>query len=411
MTVLYMDWPGYGSEYIKKTFEKMGFKVVVFDFPQNSNGINLGTELAEKIVKAIVESKADFVFSLNYFPVIATAVQACHIKYLSWIYDNPAVLTYSMTVFFEGNHIFHFDSSEVEKLRNAGVANVYYLPLSADTGRYDAVELTDDDRAKYGADVAMIGSMYTEDKFRIFRKYEKFDDYIKGYLDALVKAQESLYGADILEPGLEQNLGDGSGEKVIDRILKSVPLSEHGDSFSTPQWVFANYYLAMRVTANERRHVMEAVADAVDGPVALYTRDASFKLGKVINRGNIDYYEEFPKAVKAAKVNLNISLKSIHTGIPLRVIDIMACGGFVLSNYQADLFSEFVPDEDFVYYENVKDAAGKAAYYASHDEERMRIAANGYRKVREEHNFIKKLTLMTDAAGLTEYSNRGENLV
>jgi spore maturation protein CgeB len=45
MTVLYMDWPGYGSEYIKKTFEKMGFKVVVFDFPQNSNGINLGTEL------------------------------------------------------------------------------------------------------------------------------------------------------------------------------------------------------------------------------------------------------------------------------------------------------------------------------------------------------------------------------
>ena len=56
MTVLYMDWPGYGSEYIKKTFEKMGFKVVVFDFPQNSNGINLGTELAEKIVKAIVEN-------------------------------------------------------------------------------------------------------------------------------------------------------------------------------------------------------------------------------------------------------------------------------------------------------------------------------------------------------------------
>ena len=53
MTVLYMDWPGYGSEYIKKTFEKMGFKVVVFDFPQNSNGINLGTELAEKSMVSV----------------------------------------------------------------------------------------------------------------------------------------------------------------------------------------------------------------------------------------------------------------------------------------------------------------------------------------------------------------------
>ncbi|MCR5208593.1 MAG: DUF3880 domain-containing protein [Lachnospiraceae bacterium] len=411
MTVLYMDWPGYGSEYIKKTFEEMGIKVVIFDFPQNSNGINLGTELAEKIVRAIVESRADFVFSLNYFPVIATAVQACHIKYLSWVYDNPAVLTYSMTVFFEGNHIFHFDSSEVEKLKKAGVNNVYYLPLSADTGRYDEVELTDADRIKYGADVSMIGSMYTEDKFRIFKKYEKFDDYIKGYLDALVKVQESLYGADILEPGLEQIIPDGSGEKVIERILKSVPLSEHGDSFSTPQWVFANYYLAMRVTANERRHVMEAIADKVDGKVALYTRDASFKLGRVINRGNIDYYREFPKAVKAAKVNMNISLKSIHSGIPLRVMDIMACGGFVLSNYQADLPEEFVPGEDFVYYENAKDAAEKAAYYVSHDEEREEIALNGYRKVKEAHTFKRKLTLMTDAAGLTEYLNKGENLV
>ena len=66
----------------------------------------------------------------------------------------------------------------------------------------------------------------------------------------------------------------------------------------------------------------------------------------------------------------------------------------MLSNYQADLCEEFVPDEDFVYYESIEDAVEKAGYYLAHEDERRQIAENGYRKVKEQHNYRVKIQEM-----------------
>ena len=75
----------------------------------------------------------------------------------------------------------------------------------------------------------------------------------------------------------------------------------------------------------------------------------------------------------------------------------MGCGAFVLSNFQADLCTEFIPDEDFVYYESIEDAVDKAGYYLTHEQERLRIAENGYRKVKKQHNFRKKCRYILQA--------------
>ena len=388
MHILYMEWPGYGGEFIKKNLKLMGYELSIFDFPHHSEDLNAGEELAGNIAKAAIEAGADIIFSLNYFPVIAVAAHAARVKYISWIYDSPAVLTYSVTICFPECFIFHFDSSEVLKLKSLGAPNVFYLSLAADAEHYDSFQVTGKDHERFDADIAMIGSMYSEDKFAIFKKYENFDEHTKGYLDGLVKAQEEVYGADLLERALTPD--------IMKAVLKTVPLGVHGDSFETIEWVFANYYLAKRVTAAERLHLMGALSEKYE--TVLYTREDTPLLPKVINRGWIDYYNEFPLAVRCAKINLNISLKSIHTGIPLRVIDLMACGGFVLTNYQEDMFGEFVPDEDFVYYEDTKDAVEKAGYYLEHDDERRRIADNACRKIRKSYTFRQKLEYMLNTA-------------
>ena len=81
-----------------------------------------------------------------------------------------------------------------------------------------------------------------------------------------------------------------------------------------------------------------------------------------------------PLVFSQSKINLNISLKTIKTGIPLRVADVMGCGGFVLSNYQQELEEYFVIGEECVVYENLQDMFLKAQYYLEHEEERKRIA-------------------------------------
>lgn len=101
---------------------------------------------------------------------------------------------------------------------------------------------------------------------------------------------------------------------------------------------------------------------------------------------------EMPLVFKYSKINLNITLRSIRNGIPLRAMDIMGAGGFLLTNYQNDFSMHFVDGEDYVSYSDREDMLNKIKYYLEHEDERKMIAENGCRKVREEHTYTQRLS-------------------
>ncbi len=43
------------------------------------------------------------------------------------------------------------------------------------------------------------------------------------------------------------------------------------------------------------------------------------------------------KVFYSSKININMTLRSIESGVPLRIIDIMSIGGFVMSNNQEEI--------------------------------------------------------------------------
>ena len=86
----------------------------------------------------------------------------------------------------------------------------------------------------------------------------------------------------------------------------------------------------------------------------------------------LNYIDEMPKVFHLSKINPNITSRSIESGIPQRVWDILAVGGFCRINYQPELEE-------------------KIQYYLEHEEERIRIAINGYQKVRKKHSLQTRL--------------------
>lgn len=74
----------------------------------------------------------------------------------------------------------------------------------------------------------------------------------------------------------------------------------------------------------------------------------------------------------------------------------MGAGGFLLTNYQEDFLKDFVPNEDYVFYDSVEDCVDKCRYYISHEDERIRIAKNGYTKVKEKYNYKLRLAQIMD---------------
>lgn len=382
--LLFLKWAAFGTEYMLEEWKRAGFNCLIYDFPQKTEDTRRSEELATSIAKSILDNKIDIVFSFNYFPTVAIACKACRVRYVSWTYDSPYIQLYSKTIEYDTNYAFVFDKAEYNRLRRLGVDTVYYLPMASPVETYDAMVLDEQKIKKYSADIVMIGSMYTEKKHQLFRHFDELDDYTRGYIDAVMQAQMNIYGDSILERTLMPD--------IVKNMQKVCPMIANGDGLETIEWVFANYFMARKVTALERQGLIGELSN--HEKVVIYTPENTPQLPKVINRGTIDYYTLAPYAIKSAKINLNISLRSIISGIPLRAFDIMGCGGFLLTNYQEDFLEFFEPDVDFVYFESAEDLVDKASFYLKNDEIRTRIALAGYNKVKENHTYTDRVKTM-----------------
>lgn len=377
MNVLFIDWGCFGKADAVFTLEQMGYKLTMFyhkDFQER-----ISKEYNDAFTDIIKNKNFVFCFSFNYYPVVAENCKCFHIPYVSIIYDSPYVLLYSYTLIYPTNYVFIFDKQEYLKLHNMGITTVYYTTLPVNATIIDYLIQKDFDREKLTCDVSFVGSLYNEDH-NFFDYLADINDYTKGFLDAVMEAQLKVYGYNFLEEVI-------STKKILDELMRASPNVTNKYGIETPEYVYANYYLGRKITSMERQRLLTAIAEKF--PIKLFTLNKDFVLPNVQNMGAADYYSEMPYIFANSKINLNITLKSIHSGIPLRAMDILGAGGFLLTNYQADFLDFFVPDEDFVYYTDTNDLLTKIDYYLSHDKERKEIAVNGHNKVLKNHSFEK----------------------
>ena len=163
-------------------------------------------------------------------------------------------------------------------------------------------------------------------------------------------------------------------------------------SFSDLRLIFATTVLGFKVAKEQRCScLLELVKKH---PVSIYTNSNTHDLVKVDYRGSVDYWTQMPKVFYGSKINLNFTIPNIKSGIPLRVWDVLGAGGFLITNYQPELENYFEPDEDLVIFESRQELAQKAAYYLKHEEQRRKIAENGYRKVKLNHSYSIRIKQM-----------------
>ena len=197
MKLLYYTWDEYCSYDIRQCFEQLGYEYRVCSY-EMKNKLE-SAEFTEQLRKLLEEDDYDFIFSFAYFPVIAEAAAANRVKYVSWIYDSPLYSLYTDSVFHKYNYIFHFDSTEVERLKKCGVDHIYHMPLAVNADRLGSLDKEDG----FLYDVSFVGKLY-RDQYNFFDQIKGMPEYYKGYFDALIQTQMKLFGynviADVLTP-------------------------------------------------------------------------------------------------------------------------------------------------------------------------------------------------------------------
>lgn len=378
----------FGVEDLKEILPLMGHELTVISTPlileRKSEDFN------QLFDNAINKCHYDAVFTFNYSVVVSNCCNQYNIPYISWIYDSPLMALYSYTITNPCNYIFLFDSAQYWELKNGGINTVYYMPLAANTDRLNKMYPNDNIHQLFDSDISFVGSMYNEKGNFYDRIYDKLTPFTRGYLDAVIAAQQNIYGTNLLEDMLSDN--------ILSELQKVEPYTPHSDGIETPAYAYANYFLARKIAQNERLSLLSELSKHFK--TTLYTHNSTPEMPNVVNKGAIDFYNHMPYVFKCSKINLNITLRSIKNGIPLRCMDIMGAGGFLMTNYQSDFLNHFTPDVDFVYFESKEDLINKCSYYLAHDDIRMEIANNGHRKVCQFHNYQTRLNEIFTIVGL-----------
>ena len=380
MNILIYKWRAYNYIDIIATFQSMGHHVNIVE--QELRSYDEDTEFESRLAGILTNHAYDMVFTVNYYGCISNVCQRCQVNYVSWTCDNPLISMFHKSVYNECNYIFTFDKTNYLEFKGMGVKHIWYLPLAVDTERLDYLIETADDLFKYQNDIAFIGSLYernTYDKLQY-----TLPDYLRGYLEATMQAQMSISGGNIIEEMLTTD--------ILQQLQEYVHLEKTQDSFSDLGLIFSTTVLGFKIAAMQRKRAL--VALSANCPVSIYSNSDTKELIRAQYRGGVDYWSEMPKVFRMSKINLNFTIPNIKSGLPLRIWDVIGAGGFLMTNYQAEIPMYFEDGKELICFEDERELVQKAAYYLKHEDERLEIAEKGYQKVKRYHSYQERLNQM-----------------
>ena len=347
MKILYYYWNENSKEDCVEAFERLRHIVTVWS--HNFESYTKDAKFLEDIRKKISEG-IDCIFSFNYFPLLSDAAQEAGIPYISWVYDSPHYTLEAKNLSNPCNHVFIFDYALCDRYCAQGFTTVDYMPLPVNTSRLDKqlASIRSTSPVAYKHDITFLGSLYKEE-YNFYEQINYLPDHLKGFIDGMIEAQTHVYGLDF-----PSSLFDAKNN-ARDEIFRNM--------------------IRKQVTVKEREALLRALGNSFNLDLYSKSKPDSIKANFL---GTADYIKEMPEVFATSKININISLRSILTGIPLRVVDILGAGGFCLTNYQTELSEYFENGHELVWFESPEDLIDKAAYYLAHDDKREQIAANGH---------------------------------
>jgi spore maturation protein CgeB len=388
MNILFYRYGSICEPDIIASFKHLGFNITE-DTREVYNKQLLPSDCIKGLNELLKQDTYSFVFSINFFPSVSDVCNIWGIPYLCLIVDSPVLELFSTSLANPCNKIFLFDRQLYNDFHHINPDGIFHIPLATNVrdNYATATMASAADRTRFSSDISFIGSLYSE---KCLYNQITLPEKMRGYVDGLIEAQLLVYGYNFIEECVTPEL--------IEAFCKVRPeLINFPDSMKVDtKAVIAQHIISVKVAEQERLRYLKALSEHFN--VDLYTGSDTYSMPLIHNRGFAKTNTEMPIIFHQSKINLNLTAKSIRSGLSLRIFDVLGCEGFLITNYQAELPEHFNIGEDLEAYTSLDDLIGKCEYYLSHDKERREIAHNGFEKVKKYHTYDIRLTQMLEIA-------------
>ncbi len=318
-------------------------------------------EITWHIEKRLREIDPDFVLTCNFHPHLSDQLANMNIPYVCWVKDvSTKDILWRRDLITDNTHIFHFSQNEVERYKSLGVRNIERLALAADTKLFKPREA----KPAYERDINIVEDI----------------DPANGYTNITLALRRTLMDAN--SSVAEKNEIFQWTRKfgtVMDRCIDS--LTEWSVPTVWKEIVNGARFPALGLSDAE---ICFAIGDEISARQRkAVEKELSMPHAKVQISGVPRNYLNF-------RINIYLNKAYNRDGVSSEIFNVMACGGFLMTDYR-DVYNElFEVGKDLVCFRSIEEARMMAKHYLDHPEEREAIAENGRRKVMKLHTLKQR---------------------
>jgi spore maturation protein CgeB len=359
-----------------EALQELGHEVESFELQRRENppGAKLNESRASELRYRIKNFQPDFLLTSDHRGFDPRLIQNLKIPHVSWFSNNPFYWLRKEWI-SPTCVVFIWDASYINQLKNFGFKNVFYLPLATNPKLFKETSLSQEDIEKYSCDVSFAGASGISFYKDVWSKVERIEDAkLRLFLKEVIKRRSQNPLKEFIE--------------IIKEVENSLGVKLHYDNIKTLERELdlgAMPLYRKSIIQEMREFDVRVWGDEGWGEHLGGEMEESY-CGK-IDRANLK------KLYKATKINLNITSTQSRTGLNMRVFDIAACGGFLLSDYRRDL--EELLSWNLAYRDKVE-AKALANYYLIHEDERLERAKSLQKIVLRFHTYKHRMKELVD---------------
>ncbi len=318
----------------------------------------------------------DFGFFIANLALPTAVMEELQIPFASWFADNPFRVV-DERLPRELATIFCWDRSYLGELKSMGIERTHWLPLAANPERMTPGP----EIPERVAPLSFCADCGDDELFgdRAFAQ-------VPGLKEAIgfVVEVQTRHPARTAVAIARQHAARSPAHRLLDQAIGADPS------------LAREIEICVQASAGplyRRRVLLELAAGGVPldvyGPPGWVRQLGGLprvRLGPWLENG-----EELAQLYRSSTVNLNLTIPQLRTAVPMRVFDVLAAGGAVLSDWRADLDRLFEPGVEVQVARSVPEMVDLAAWLLRHPRAARQSARAGRKRVLAEHTFRHRM--------------------
>ena len=325
--------------------------------------------------------KPTLIASINYAEGLCELAEQTQTPFICWEIDPATTPPSPLSCSADFTSIFTYRKNNIEEFQSSGFQTPTFLPLGTNPNRRSPIQLTATQLDHYRAPVSFVGTSMAEQaslyrrEFVLLATQNNHDNAAKKLETMLSIAREDFTTFNL--PQLLEQFFPGLKEATTEEVNIDAIIGE--------------------ITGAEKRFAY--VAGLSEFSIQVWG-DSSWRAAEHFGaryRGPAGHFEELTKIYCCSTVNIDIGRIYQSEIITMRVFDVLACGGFILTEETPDLATHFQIGRELETYRDLDELRRKTHHFLQHPDEAREIGSRGRERVLKDHTISKRVELMLNS--------------